>query len=160
MISDFQKLQYYDLKFEAKKYRLLPCIGREEEIQRLSRIVSRQSQNNALIVAPSGSGKTALLDGWAMTASKNPAFQNLHIVSINIESLQKAASQTIASITRCHEALATLKDTVVVLDNFGLLFSAHNNSLQAIESLFRPLLTQTGTQYLLKQYAGFGTPDF
>ena len=49
----------------AKKHKLDPVIGREEEIRRTIRILSRRTKNNPVLIGEPGVGKTAIVEGLA-----------------------------------------------------------------------------------------------
>lgn len=50
---------------EAKKHKLDPVIGRDEEIRRVVRILSRRTKNNPVLIGEPGVGKTAIVEGLA-----------------------------------------------------------------------------------------------
>ncbi|MDD3225290.1 MAG: ATP-dependent chaperone ClpB [Clostridium sp.] len=50
---------------EAKKNKLDPVIGRDEEIRRVIRILSRRTKNNPILIGEPGVGKTAIVEGIA-----------------------------------------------------------------------------------------------
>ena len=50
---------------EAKKHKLDPVIGRDEEIRRAVRILSRRTKNNPILIGEPGVGKTAIVEGLA-----------------------------------------------------------------------------------------------
>lgn len=49
----------------AKKHKLDPVIGRDEEIRRVVRILSRKTKNNPVLIGEPGVGKTAIVEGLA-----------------------------------------------------------------------------------------------
>ncbi|CEN81545.1 ATP-dependent chaperone ClpB [Paraclostridium sordellii] len=49
----------------AKKNKLDPVIGRDEEIRRVIRILSRRTKNNPVLIGEPGVGKTAIVEGLA-----------------------------------------------------------------------------------------------
>lgn len=49
----------------AKKHKLDPVIGRDEEIRRTIRILSRRTKNNPVLIGEPGVGKTAIVEGLA-----------------------------------------------------------------------------------------------
>jgi ATP-dependent Clp protease ATP-binding subunit ClpB len=63
----YQALQRYcrDLTAEAKKGKLDPVIGRDEEIRRVMQVLSRRTKNNPVIIGEAGVGKTAIVEGLA-----------------------------------------------------------------------------------------------
>ena len=54
-----------DLVEEARNGKLSPVIGRDEEIQRVIRILSRRTKNNPVLIGEPGVGKTAIAEGLA-----------------------------------------------------------------------------------------------
>ncbi len=54
-----------DLVEEARKGKLDPVIGRDAEIRRCIRILSRRTKNNPVLVGEAGVGKTAIVEGLA-----------------------------------------------------------------------------------------------
>ncbi len=54
-----------DLVQEARRGKLDPVIGRDEEIRRVIRILSRKTKNNPVLIGEPGVGKTAIVEGLA-----------------------------------------------------------------------------------------------
>jgi ATP-dependent Clp protease ATP-binding subunit ClpB len=54
-----------DLTAEARKGKLDPVIGRDEEIRRSMQVLSRRSKNNPVVIGEPGVGKTAIVEGIA-----------------------------------------------------------------------------------------------
>ncbi|HBC97590.1 MAG TPA: ATP-dependent chaperone ClpB [Clostridium sp.] len=54
-----------NLTEEAKKNKLDPVIGRDDEIRRVIRIISRRTKNNPVLIGEPGVGKTAIVEGLA-----------------------------------------------------------------------------------------------
>ncbi len=63
----YEALQKYgrDIVYAAKKGKLDPVIGRESEIRRVIRILSRRTKNNPVLIGEAGVGKTAIVEGLA-----------------------------------------------------------------------------------------------
>jgi ATP-dependent Clp protease ATP-binding subunit ClpB len=63
----YQALERYgrDLTELAKKGKLDPVIGRDEEIRRVIQILSRRTKNNPVLIGEPGVGKTAIVEGLA-----------------------------------------------------------------------------------------------
>ncbi len=64
----YEVLEKYgrDLVKMARENKLDPVIGRDEEIRRVIRILSRKTKNNPVLVGEPGVGKTAIVEGLAM----------------------------------------------------------------------------------------------
>ena len=65
--STFEALQKYgiDLVEQARKGKMDPVIGRDDEIRRVIRILSRKTKNNPVLIGEPGVGKTAIVEGLA-----------------------------------------------------------------------------------------------
>ena len=63
----FQALEKYgiDLVERAKKGKLDPVIGRDQEIRRVIQVLSRRTKNNPVLIGEPGVGKTAIAEGLA-----------------------------------------------------------------------------------------------
>src|SRR5688500_18743478 len=65
--SKYQALEKYgrDLTEAARKGKLDPVIGRDEEIRRVVQVLSRRTKNNPVLIGEPGVGKTAIVEGLA-----------------------------------------------------------------------------------------------
>jgi ATP-dependent Clp protease ATP-binding subunit ClpB len=74
----------------AKKHKLDPVIGRDEEIRRTVRILSRRTKNNPVLIGEPGVGKTAIIEGLANRIVKGDVPEGLKdkiIFSLDMGSL-------------------------------------------------------------------------
>ncbi|MDQ1430628.1 MAG: ATP-dependent Clp protease ATP-binding subunit ClpB [Actinomycetota bacterium] len=65
--EQYQALEKYgrDLTEDARKGKLDPVIGRDEEIRRVIQVLSRRTKNNPVLIGEPGVGKTAIAEGLA-----------------------------------------------------------------------------------------------
>jgi ATP-dependent Clp protease ATP-binding subunit ClpB len=65
--EQYQALERYgrDLTEEARKGKLDPVVGRDEEIRRVIQVLSRRTKNNPVLIGEPGVGKTAIVEGLA-----------------------------------------------------------------------------------------------
>ena len=88
----YQALKRYgkDLTDLARKGKLDPVIGRDEEIRRVIQVLSRRTKNNPVLIGDPGVGKTAIVEGLAqrIIAGDVPeTLRNKSLVTIDIGSL-------------------------------------------------------------------------
>ncbi len=85
-------LDYFtdDLIARVKEKKVDPIIGRDEEIERLIRILNRKTKNNPVLIGEPGVGKTAIVEGLAqrIAAGDVPSsLQNRRLLILNMGSL-------------------------------------------------------------------------
>lgn len=85
-------LDYFtdDLVAKAKEKKLDPIIGRDEEIERVVRILNRKTKNNPVLIGEPGVGKTAIVEGLAQRIALGtvpPALHNKRLLVLNMGSL-------------------------------------------------------------------------
>ncbi len=74
----------------AKKGKLDPVIGREQEIRRLMQVLSRRRKNNPVLIGGAGVGKTAIAEGLAQRIIKSDVPESLkhkELISLDLGSL-------------------------------------------------------------------------
>ncbi|HBC47218.1 MAG TPA: ATP-dependent chaperone ClpB [candidate division Zixibacteria bacterium] len=90
--SKYKVLERYsrDLTALARKGKLDPVIGRDEEIRRVLKILSRRTKNNPVLIGEPGVGKTAIVEGLALKIAQGEVPESLkskRIVSLDLGAL-------------------------------------------------------------------------
>ena len=90
--TKYQALERYaqDLTDSARKGKLDPVIGREEEIRRVMQVLSRRTKNNPVLIGEPGVGKTAIVEGLAQRIVRGDVpdqLKNKRLVGIDLGSM-------------------------------------------------------------------------
>ena len=136
-----------NLTEKARKGRLSPIIGREEEIERTIQILCRKQKNNPIHVGGAGVGKTAITEGLAqrITANKVPSFlKNANIYSLSLSDLLAGAKfrgDFEERLKRIVSEISREKNAILFIDEIHTIVNA-NSGGGGIEApdLLKPIL--------------------
>ena len=139
-----------DIVEEAKKGKIDPIIGRDEEIRNITRILSRKTKNNPVLVGVPGVGKTAIIEGLATRIVKGDVPNNLKdktIWSLDMGALIAGAKYRGEFEERLKAVLKEIKDSdgkiILFIDEIHLLVGAGaTEGAMDAGNLLKPMLAR------------------
>ena len=142
-----------DLTSMAENDDLDPIVGRNEEIQRVSQILSRRKKNNPLLIGEPGVGKSAIAEGLALRITQKKVSRvlyNKRIISLDLASLvagTKYRGQFEERMKAVMNELEKNRDIILFIDEIHTIVGAGGatGSLDA-SNMFKPALARGEVQ--------------
>lgn len=153
-----------NLTERAHKGLIDPVIGRKKEIQRITQILGRRRKNNPVILGEAGTGKSALVEGLALSiVNKDPRCRKLHGVSIvSLDLTLLVAGTTLRGqfeerIAGLIKELELFSDLVVFIDEIHTIVSCgQSEGANDAANILKPALARGDIQVIgattLKEY--------
>ncbi|PRP76580.1 hypothetical protein PROFUN_15012, partial [Planoprotostelium fungivorum] len=149
--SQYEALSKYglDMVAAAESGKLDPVIGRDEEIRRVIRILSRRTKNNPVLIGEPGTGKTAIVEGLAQRIVRGDIPDNLNcrVISLDMGALIAGAKYRGEFEERLKAVLKEVKDAqgsiILFIDEIHLVLGAgKTDGAMDAANLLKPMLAR------------------
>lgn len=139
-----------DITADAKAGKIDPVIGRDEEIRSITRVLSRKTKNNPVLIGEPGVGKTAIVEGLALRIIKGDVPSSLKdktIWELDMASLIAGAKYRGEFEERLKKVLNEIKksegDIIMFIDEIHIIVgTGRTDGAMDTSNILKPMLAR------------------
>ena len=139
-----------DITEAAKKGKIDPVIGRDEEIRSITRVLSRKTKNNPVLIGEPGVGKTAIVEGLALRIIKGDvpsSLKNKTIWELDMAALVAGAKYRGEFEERLKKVLNEVKksegDIIMFIDEIHMIVgTGRTEGAMDTSNILKPMLAR------------------
>ena len=139
-----------DITAEAKKGKIDPVIGRDDEIRSITRVLSRKTKNNPVLIGEPGVGKTAIVEGLALRIIKGDVPSSLKdktVWELDMASLIAGAKYRGEFEERLKKVLNEIKksegDIIMFIDEIHMIVgTGRTDGAMDTSNILKPMLAR------------------
>lgn len=154
----------------VKNHKVDPVIGRDEEIRSITRILSRKTKNNPVLIGEPGVGKTAIVEGLAeriVSGDVPEALKNKEIWELDMAALVAGAKYRGEFEERLKKVLEEIKKSegsiIMFIDEIHMIVGTGAEGAMDTANILKPLLARGEIKVIgattLKEYREYIEKD-
>ena len=138
-----------DITDAAKNNKIDPVIGRDEEIRSITRILSRKTKNNPVLIGEPGVGKTAIVEGLALrivSGDVPESLKNKIIWELDLAALVAGAKYRGEFEERLKAVLKKIKESdggiILFIDEIHMIVGDGTEGTMNVGNMLKPMLAR------------------
>ena len=138
-----------DITVSAKENKIDPVIGRDEEIRSITRILSRKTKNNPVLIGEPGVGKTAIVEGLALRIINGDvpdSLKNKTVWELDLAALVAGAKYRGEFEERLKAVLNKIKESngniIMFIDEIHMIVGDSQEGTMNVGNMLKPMLAR------------------